>query len=61
MAKRIRIEIDCQDIETVNWLKREMQQQMQKHSNGTYIITEFETIDMPDHDLVDGILEWRDN
>ena len=60
MAVRIRIEVECQDTETVEWLRREWYQQMQKHSNGTYIITEFEPIDMPDYDLVDGMLEWRD-
>jgi len=61
MAKRIRIEVECRDTETVDWLKRELYEQMQQYSEGSYIITQFETIDMPDYDLVDGMLEWRDD
>lgn len=60
MAVRIRIEVDCQDMETVEWFKRELYEQMQQYNNGTYIITEFEEMDMPDYDLIDGMLEWRD-
>lgn len=59
MATRIRIEIDCKDAETVERLRRLYQRHMQRYSEGTFIITEFESIDMPDHDLVDGMLEWR--
>lgn len=58
MTIRLRIEIDCQDTETIEWFRRELYEQMQQYSNGTYIITQFETMDMPDYKLIDSVLEW---